>query len=87
MGVEMLSAAPRDASWWNRPNVYSFKVADNGDEFAMCMPVRLCESPRWRDSREVPVKMRCRRRACAKAFEAADAEPIDPSVPQEGNTK
>jgi hypothetical protein len=72
----VLSAAPRDASWFAKPNVSSFKVvhANNGDDFAVCMPVPLCDSPRWEDSREVPPNVRCRRRSCAKAFAAADHE-------------
>lgn len=76
----MLSAAPRDASWYNHPDVYSFKVvhADNGDAFAACNSrMLLTDSPRWNDSREVPEDSRCRRRACTAAFAAADTEPSD----------
>lgn len=75
-----LAAAPRDASWWSHPNVYSFKAvhADNGDAFAMCNSwMLLSESLRWPDSREVPTEIRCRRRACKRAFDAADSEPTD----------
>ncbi|MDF2915873.1 MAG: hypothetical protein K0S70_90 [Microbacterium sp.] len=71
-----LAAAPRDASWWQHPDVHSFKVvhADNGDAFAQCNTGQpLCDSPRWEDAREVPAGARCRRRACAAAFAAADS--------------
>ena len=73
----MIGAAPRDASWYDHPDVYSFKAvhADNGDMFAACNAgMILSESVHWPDATEVPEDVRCRRRACAIVFKRLDAE-------------
>lgn len=69
-----IGAAPRDASWYPRPDVYRFKVvhADAGDEFAACDRWVLLGSPRWRSAAEVPEGIRCKRRGCAALYAAAD---------------
>lgn len=69
-----MKAAPRDASWYNHPNVTSFKVvhADNGDEFARCNSQMILGGPVWADAAEVPKNVRCGRAACAAAFAEAD---------------
>lgn len=70
----MTKAAPRDASWYDRPDTHSFKVVhvDNGDEFALCNTGVPLGVPTWLDAAEVPRRMRCRRRACAAAYAKAD---------------
>lgn len=72
----MPSAAPRDASWYDRPDVRSPKAVhvDNGDEFAACNTGMLLGGPVWLDAAEVPDHVRCRRKACAMAYAAADVE-------------
>lgn len=72
----MPSAAPRDASWLEHPNVSSFKVVhvDNGDEFALCNTGVPLGVPTWANAAEVPKRIRCRRKACAAAYAAADVE-------------
>lgn len=68
-------AAPRDASWYSHPNVTAPKVVhvDNGDEFAACDSGVLLGTPTWEDAAEVPRRIRCRRLACGRRFDEADA--------------
>jgi len=53
--------------------VHSFKVihADTGDEFAACNAQMLLGGPRWPNAADVPQNMRCRRAACARAYDGA----------------
>lgn len=70
----MTAAAPRDASWYNHPDVTTFKVvhAATGDNMAVCdRHVFLVDTPRWLDATEVPEHIRCRRPACVKAYREA----------------
>ncbi|MFF2388944.1 hypothetical protein [Agromyces sp. NPDC058104] len=67
-------AAARDGSWFNHPNTSTPKVIHvaTSDGFALCDPrVPLSEHSAWLRPQEVPVEVRCRRRACAAAFDGA----------------
>ena len=68
-----MRAAPRDASWYPFPDVYSAKVVhvDNGGEFAACNGWMLLGEPAWSNAAEVPEHLRCRRRACALRYAEA----------------
>lgn len=70
----MPEAATRDASWYSHPEVTYRKAVhvDNGDGFPLCNThAFLVESPRWHDPPDVPLFVRCRRPACAKAYAEA----------------
>lgn len=64
-------AAPRDAGWYNHPDVRSTKAvhAATADWFALCNNhVFLDETLRF-GLGDVPTRRQCRRAACRKAFE------------------
>lgn len=69
-------AATRDASWHNHPDTTSPKRfhVDTGDGTPVCDPAGMfLVDDQAVDATTVPDFQRCRRAACRKRFDAADA--------------
>lgn len=86
----MTVMALRDASWFNHPDVYSPKVYHSvvsPPYAAACNGTRmvLVANTEQRVD-QVPVSLRCQRRACRKLWEADEAAP-DPSSGDSDHTE